>query len=191
MFKPHVTVACVVHAAGKFWWSKRPSTAKRCGTSRPATSRPTRRWYRLPNASCGKRQASAPRLRRSCACTSGSRRIARRSCVLLRYRAGTAAADRAARQRHRSLPVAERRRDFAGAQPAFRTGGGEHSQLPAAGALPAVAGRQLRLAVLGRRAAQDEQCAGAANVVKSCACFISTVRVQVREIPMSDNSQKK
>ena len=29
MFKPHVTVACVIfYAAGKFWWSKRPSTAK-------------------------------------------------------------------------------------------------------------------------------------------------------------------
>ena len=146
MFKPHVTVACVVHAAGKFLvveetingkalWNQPAGHLEADETLVQAAEREL--WEETgiratPQAFLRLHQWIAPD----------------RTAFLLRYRAGTAAADRAARQRHRSLPVAERRRDFAGAQPAFRAGGGEHSQLPAAGALSAVAGRQLRLAVL-------------------------------------------
>jgi phosphatase NudJ len=60
MFKPHVTVACVVHARVNSWLLKRPSTAKRCGTSLPDTLKPMKRCCRPPNASCGKRPAFAP-----------------------------------------------------------------------------------------------------------------------------------
>ena len=81
MLKPHVTVACVVHAQDKFSSSKKPLTAKRCGTSRPAISRPMKRCCRPPNVNCGKRPAFAPRRSTSSACISGWLPITRRFCA--------------------------------------------------------------------------------------------------------------
>lgn len=81
MFKPHVTVACVVHAGINFSSSKRPLTAKRCGTSRRAISRPMKRCCRPPNVNCGRRPAFAPRRSTSSACISGWLPITPRFCA--------------------------------------------------------------------------------------------------------------
>jgi phosphatase NudJ len=54
MFKPHVTVACVVHAQVNSWLLKRASTEKRCGTSLPDISKPTKRCCRPPTRAVGR-----------------------------------------------------------------------------------------------------------------------------------------
>ena len=144
MFKPHVTVACVVHAAGKFLiveetinnkalWNQPAGHLEADETLVQAAEREL--WEET-----GIRATPQSFLKLH-------QWIAPDNTPFLRFCFVIELEQQLPTKPHDSdidrLPVAERRRDFAGAQPALRSGRRKHSLLPAAGTLPAVAGQQL------------------------------------------------
>lgn len=71
MFKPHVTVACVVHAQGKFLIVEETINGKNYGINPPVIWKPMKLYCKLRKESCGKKPVFEPPRNIFCTCTSG------------------------------------------------------------------------------------------------------------------------
>lgn len=71
MFKPHVTVACVVHAKGKFLVVEETINGKALWNQPAGHLEADETWFRPQSASSGKRPAFARRRSTFFACISG------------------------------------------------------------------------------------------------------------------------
>lgn len=80
MFKPHVTVACVVHAAGKFLIVEETINGKALWNQPAGHLEADETLVQAAERELWEETASAPPRRRFYVCTNGLRRIARRSC---------------------------------------------------------------------------------------------------------------
>lgn len=81
MFKPHVTVACIVHAEDKFLVVEETINGKSLWNQPAGHWRQMKRWRRPPRVNCGKRLASRRNHSILSVCISGLRRIRPRSCA--------------------------------------------------------------------------------------------------------------
>ncbi len=81
MFKPHVTVACVVHAEGKFLVVEETINGKALWNQPAGHLEADETLVEAAPVSCGKKPASARSRNTLFVCISGLRQIKRRFCV--------------------------------------------------------------------------------------------------------------
>jgi hypothetical protein len=136
MFKPHVTVACVVHAQGKFLVVEETINGK------ALWNQPAGHLEANETLAAGRRTRAVGRDRHSrtpqhfIRCISGLPPIARRFCASCSPSNLAKRAPLNRTMRYRSLPVAQCRGDPERAKPALAAGCRKHSLLSAGPAPP-------------------------------------------------------